>query len=98
MYEFIYFLMCYFRSQRVGIIGAIMLIKHIVLLSPDEESISIDRSNDDILLTKKAKEAYSLIGNIIGLNLILNFNTIIFHYRIIGNKNSIRYRFSNIVF
>lgn len=48
-------------SQRVGIIGAVMLIKHIVLLSSDEESISIDKSNDDILLTKKAKEAYSLI-------------------------------------
>lgn len=96
--KIIFFLMCYLRSQRVGIIGAVMLIKHIVLLSPNEESISIDRSNDDILLTKKAKEAYSLIGNIIGLNLILNFNTIIFCYRIIGNKNSIRYRFSNFVF
>jgi len=96
--KIIFFLMCYFRSQRVGIIGAVMLIKHIVLLSPDEESISIDRSNDDILLTKKAKEAYSLIGNIIGLNLILNFITIIFCYRIIGNKNPIRYRFSNFVF
>lgn len=42
-----------------------MLIKHIVLLSSDEESISIDKSNDDILLTKKAKEAYSLIGNLL---------------------------------
>jgi len=42
-----------------------MLIKHIVLLTSDEESISIDKSNDDILLTKKAKEAYSLIGNLL---------------------------------
>jgi len=58
-------LIFYFRSQRVGIIGAVMLIKHIVLLTSDEESISIDKSNDDILLTKKAKEAYSLIGNLL---------------------------------
>jgi len=61
----IFFFICYFRSQRVGIIGAVMLIKHIVLLTSDEESISIDKSNDDILLTKKAKEAYSLIGNLL---------------------------------
>lgn len=42
-----------------------MLTKHIVLESPDEESISIDKSNEDILLTKKAKDAYSLIGILI---------------------------------
>lgn len=41
-----------------------MLTKHIVLMSPDDESISIDKSSEDILLTKKAKEAYALIGNI----------------------------------
>jgi len=61
--KIIFFLIWHFRSQRVGIIGAVMLIKHIVLLTSDEESISIDKSTDDILLTKKAKEAYSLIGN-----------------------------------
>ncbi|VVC29458.1 Hypothetical protein CINCED_3A008880 [Cinara cedri] len=49
-------------SQRVGIIGAIMLTKHIVLVSSDQESIPIDKSNEDnIVLSKKAKEAYSLI-------------------------------------
>lgn len=40
-----------------------MLTKHIVLVSSDEESISIDKSSDDIQLTKKAKDAYSLFGN-----------------------------------
>lgn len=54
-----------YRSQRIGIIGTIMLTKHMVLLSPDEESISIDKSSEDILLTKKAKTAYSLIGNLL---------------------------------
>jgi len=41
-----------------------MLTKHIVLES-DEESISIDKSSEDILLTKKAKDAYSLIGDLL---------------------------------
>lgn len=41
-----------------------MLTKHIVLLYSDEESISIDKSSEDIVLTKKAKAAYSLIGNL----------------------------------
>lgn len=61
--------MCSF--QRVGIIGAIMLTKHIVLMSPDDESVSIDKSSEDILLTKKAKEAYALIGNIFYINICL---------------------------
>lgn len=51
-----------YRSQRIGIIGTVMLTKHMVLVSPDEESISIDKSSEDILLTQKAKTAYSLIG------------------------------------
>lgn len=42
-----------------------MLTKHIVLMSPDEESVSIDKSSEDILLTKKAKDAFALIGIII---------------------------------
>lgn len=59
----IFWLISVYRYQRVGIIGAIMLTKHIVLVSSDEESISIDKSSDDIQLTKKAKDAYSLFGN-----------------------------------
>lgn len=42
-----------------------MLTKHIVLVSSKDESISIDKSIEDILLTKKAKDAYSLIGNLL---------------------------------
>lgn len=42
-----------------------MLTKHIVLVSSDEESVSIDKSSEDIELTKKAKDAYSLFGNLI---------------------------------
>lgn len=42
-----------------------MLIKHIVLVSSDEYSLSIDKSSEDISLTKKAKDAYSLIGRFI---------------------------------
>ncbi|XP_050428973.1 Fanconi anemia group D2 protein isoform X2 [Adelges cooleyi] len=48
-------------SQRVGIIGAIMLIKHIVSVTPEEASETISNSEEDIPLTPKAKEAYSLI-------------------------------------
>lgn len=51
-----------FRSQRVGIIGAIMLIKHIVNVSSDEARQSISESEENIPLSQKAKEAYSLIG------------------------------------
>jgi len=40
-----------------------MLTKHIVLVSSDEDSTSIDTSIEDIPLTRKAKNAYSLIGN-----------------------------------
>lgn len=39
-----------------------MLTKHIVLMVSSEESVSIDKSNEDISLTKKAKDAFSLIG------------------------------------
>ncbi|XP_050532705.1 Fanconi anemia group D2 protein isoform X2 [Daktulosphaira vitifoliae] len=48
-------------SQRVGIIGAIMLIKHIVNVSSDEASQSISTSEEIIPLSQKAREAYSLI-------------------------------------
>lgn len=32
-------------------------------MSSNEKSVSIDKSNEDISLTKKAKDAFSLIGN-----------------------------------
>lgn len=65
-----------YRSQRVGIIGAIMLTKHIVLESSNEESVLIDKSSEDISLTKKAKDAYSLIGDLLlTLMYFLNLST-----------------------
>lgn len=60
-----------------------MLTKHIVLMSPDDESVSIDKSSEDILLTKKAKEAYALIGKACYINMsynILYIFTYIFKY------------------
>lgn len=33
-------------------------------MSSDDESISIDKSSEEISLTKKAKEACTLIGNL----------------------------------
>jgi len=42
-----------------------MLTKHIVLEPSNNKSVSIDKSSEDILLTKKAKDAYSLIGDLL---------------------------------
>lgn len=40
-----------------------MLIKHIAVVSTDDQSIPLDKSDDEnIILTKKAKDAHSLIG------------------------------------
>lgn len=75
-----------------------MLTKHITLVSFDEYSISIDKSSEDILLTKKAKDAYSLIGRLVNVEFCFEIFTLILYYRIIGDKDSIRHRFSNFVF
>lgn len=67
------------RSQRVGIIGAIMLTKHIVLVSSNEDSVPLDKSSEDnIVLSKKAKEAYSLIGDYFKNFSLLNYLNINF--------------------